>query len=142
MKNSPVALIDRKHRSQRGVSLVEALVAVVLLGVLGLGMAHALGRTMVASKFHKAQTLAVQGLRANLQTNGMAQGCPNAGQAVGDLDLVLGDNLRIDNVGRTCNVVPVAITVDGTTLNTVAVRLQYRVNAEELLGPGPLILGN
>lgn len=132
--------IDRQR--QRGVSLVEALVAMVLLGVAGLGMAHALGRTLVASKFHKAQSLAVQGVRADLQTNGMAQGCPNIGEATNSRDLTLGPALSIDDVSRTCRVIPVVVTLDGTALNTTAVQLQYAVRAETLLGPGILTLGN
>ncbi|QPF73521.1 hypothetical protein G8A07_11715 [Roseateles sp. DAIF2] len=132
--------IDKQR--QRGVSLVEALVAMVLLSVLGLGMAHALGRTMMASKFHKAQSLAVQGVRADLQTNGMAQGCPNAGETTSSRDLPLGPNLSIDDVNRTCRVVPVIVTIDNIERNTTSVQLQYEVRAETLLGPGTLTLRN
>jgi type II secretory pathway pseudopilin PulG len=123
--------------------MVESLVAVVLLGVIGLGMAHALGRTLVASKFHKAQSLAVQGLRAELQTAGMAQGCPASGSGSHSSSLSLGPDLSIDDVDKHCQVLPVTVSAPGgPSGSTRVVQLRYELSADTLLGPGTLTLEN
>lgn len=133
----------KARRHQRGVSMVEALVSMVLLGVIGLGLAHALGRTLVASKFHKAQSLAVQGLRAELQGAGMAQGCPASGSGRRSASLSLGPELSIDKVDKHCNVQAVTVrAAGGPSSATTVVQLRYELSADTLLGPGTLRLEN
>lgn len=133
----------RGRRQQRGLSLTEALVAMVLLGVVGLGMAHALGRTLVAAKYHKAQSLAVQGLRAELQRDGMALGCPSSGSASRSATLSLGSDISISQVDKHCRVSAVTVQApNGPSASTTLVHMRYELSADTLLGPGTLTLEN
>ncbi|WP_349743071.1 prepilin-type N-terminal cleavage/methylation domain-containing protein [Roseateles cavernae] len=136
-----MAGLNRK-RTQRGASLVEAMVAVLLLGVIGLGLVYALSRTLVAHKYHKAQSLAVQGIRAELQSAGLAGGCPASGTATRSSDLQLGATLSISDVQKTCIVTPVTVSIAGSSKSVTLAQVLYELDAETLLGPGTLTLRN
>lgn len=132
----------RRPRSQRGDALIEAMVAIVLLGVIGLGQVYAVGRAMVAQKYQKGQSLAVQGIRADLQGNGVANGCPASGNATVTSVLSLGTDLQLQGLQKTCTVTPVTLTVNGVAKATSLPIVQYAVEADTLLGPGTLTVGN
>jgi len=138
----------RRPRSQRGDALIEALVAIVLLGVIGLGQVYAVGRAMVAQKYQKGQSLAVQGIRADLQDKGVANSCPASGQATVTSSMTMGStltlsrNLQLPDMQKTCTVTPVTLTVNGVAKATSLPIVQYAVEADTLLGPGTLTVGN
>lgn len=133
----------RGQRRQQGGALLEALVAMVLLGVLGLGMTYALGRTMVASKHHRAQSLAVQSIRADLQRAGLANGCAPAGQSVQARSLQVGAARNLGNASKTCTVQQVQVAIGAAPPRSVTVaQVRYDFEAETLLGPGTLVLEN
>ena len=73
--------VPPRKRRQRGDALLESLIAMLLLTVICLALVLALGRSMVAQKYQKAMSLAVQGIRGTLQSSGMASGCPTGGSA-------------------------------------------------------------
>lgn len=59
-------------RRQRGDVLVEALIGVLLTGILGAGMAHIAARIAVGQHDAKIENLAVERLRNQLQSRGIA----------------------------------------------------------------------
>ncbi|MFY7863968.1 hypothetical protein [Roseateles sp.] len=122
--------------------MLEALVAIVLLGVIGLGQVYAVGRSMVAQKLQKAQSLAVQGIRADLQGKGVAIGCPSSGSATVNNDLNLGADLQITGVQKTCTVTGFTVSLNGASKPVNLPIVQFAVNAQTLLGPGMLTLGH
>lgn len=132
----------RAGRRQRGDALVESLIAIVLLGVIGLGMVFALGRTLVAQKFHKGQSLAVQGIRAELQRTGVANGCPISGNASQTGELVLSPAQTLSGVTKSCTITPVSVSVNGVQKNTQLPLVSYAVQSDTLLGPGTLTVSN
>ncbi|MCV2348507.1 hypothetical protein [Paucibacter sp. Y2R2-4] len=140
-KSSP-GRASQRRRSQRGDALIEALVATVLLGVIGLGQVYAVGRAMVAQKYQKGQSLAVQGIRADLQGNGVANGCPASGNATTNSVLTMGADLQLQGLQKTCTVTPVTITVNGVAKAASLPIVQYAVDADTLFGPGTLTVGN
>nr|WP_316639304.1 type II secretion system protein [uncultured Roseateles sp.] len=131
-----------QRRRQRGDALVESLIAIVLLGVIGLGLVFALGRTLVAQKFHKGQSLAVQGIRAELQSAGVASGCPVTGSASQTSDLVLSPAQTLSGVTKSCTITPVTVSVNGVLKNTQLPLVSYAVQSDTLLGPGTLMVSN
>lgn len=56
------------RQTQRGVSLVEAMVSVLLVGILGLGAAYATSRVLVTQRFAATQNLAILQVREYMQT--------------------------------------------------------------------------
>ncbi|WP_263535229.1 type II secretion system protein [Paucibacter sp. TC2R-5] len=132
----------RKPRQQRGDALIEAMVAMVLLGVIGLGLVYAVSRAMVAQKFQKGQSLAIQAIRADLQGNGVANSCPVSGNATVTSDLTLGTNLQLTGLQKTCTVTPVTVTINGVAKSTNLPIVRFAVDADTLLGPGTLTVTN
>lgn len=132
----------RASRKQRGDAMIEALIAVVLLGVVGLGLTFALGRTIAAQKFHKAQSLTVQGIRADVQSGGVASGCPATGNASQSKTLVLSPTVSVTGVTKECTVTPVTVSINGVDKAVTLTAVRYSVEAETLLGPGTLTLSN
>ncbi len=133
---------QRDERGERGDALVEALVAVVLLGVIGMGLVYAVGRAMTAQKFQKGQSLAIQAIRADLQNNGVAGGCPASGSATVTSTLSMGGSLQLPDLQKTCVVTPVTVTLNGVAKSTNLPIVRYAVEADTLLGPGTLTVTN
>jgi Tfp pilus assembly protein PilV len=134
--------INRGVRLQRGDALIEAMVAMVLLGVIGIGMVYAVGRAMVGQKYQKGQSLAVQSIRADLQSTGVANGCPVSGNATLTRDMTLSASLQLKDLAKTCTVMAVTVTVNGVAKSTNLPVVQYAVQADTLLGPGTLTVSN
>lgn len=133
---------ERVQSGQRGDALIEALVAVILLGVIGIALVYAVGRAMVAQKYQKGHSLAIQTIRADLQANGVAGGCPSSGQATVSSTLTMGSNLQLPDLQKTCTVTPVTVTLNGVAKTANLPIVRYAVEAETLLGPGTLTVTN
>lgn len=56
------------RQAQRGFSLIEAMVSIVLVAILGLGMTYAASRVLQVQRFATTQSLAVIQMREYLQT--------------------------------------------------------------------------
>ncbi len=122
--------------------MVEALIAMVLLGVIGLGLVYAVSRAMVAQKYQKGQSLAIQGIRADLQGAGVANGCPATGASTSTSNLSLGGNLQVTGVQKTCTIKAVTVTVNGVAKPASLPQVQYAADADTLFGPGTLTVSN
>lgn len=131
-----------RPRRQRGDALLESLIAMLLLTIIGLGLVLALGRSMVAQKYQKAMSLAVQGIRGTLQSSGVASGCPADGNATAAATLSLTSGPAADSVQKTCTVVAVTVTINGVAKTAKVPVVTYSVQAQTLLGPGTLKVGN
>ncbi|RQO58647.1 hypothetical protein DBR47_13230 [Paucibacter sp. KBW04] len=143
LKRYPKKFTLHSAQGQAGIALTEALISMVLLGIVGLGLVYALGRGLVAQKFQKAQSLAVQVIRADLQAQGVANGCPVAGNAVVNRpNLNLGNGVGLDGMTKTCRIAPVNINLGGVVREIQMTQVSYRVPAQTLLGPGTLLLSN
>jgi Tfp pilus assembly protein PilV len=131
---------------QRGDALLESLIAMLLLTViclaLVLALVLALGRSMVAQKYQKALSLAVQGIRGSLQSSGVASGCPATGTATATTTLVLSGSLSLEGVQKTCTVTTVTVSINGVAKTATVPRVTYSVQAQTLLGPGTLTVSN
>jgi type II secretory pathway pseudopilin PulG len=127
---------------QRGDALLESLIAMLLLTVICLALVLALGRSMVAQKYQKALSLAVQGIRGSLQSSGVASGCPPTGTATTTTTLVLSGGLSLEGVQKTCTVTTVTVSINGVARTATVPIVKYSVQAQTLLGPGTLTVSN
>ena len=80
------------RQTQRGVSLVEAMVSVLLVGILGLGAAYATSRVLVTQRFAATQNLAILQVREYMQTG---QAREIAGQQVSITESSQNDAIEI-----------------------------------------------
>lgn len=142
MARSTKPLRKVSAKQQRGDALIEAMVAMVLLGVIGLGLIYAVGRAMTAQKFQKGQSLAIQAIRADLQGNGVANSCPASGVATVTSNLTLGTNLQLTGLQKTCTVTAVTVTINGVAKSTSLPIVRFAIDADTLLGPGTLTVTN
>lgn len=128
---------------QRGIALVEALISMVLLGIVGLGLVYALGRSLVAQKYQKAQSLAVQTIRADLQNKGLADGCPTSGSNKQGRGGERSPNgFTLNGLNKACTIKAVTVNLAGVSKTTTMAQVQYELEAQTLLGPGTLLLRN
>ncbi len=67
--------VSTSRHKQKGMTLIEALVAAVLLGVIFLGLTYALSRAIVSQRYTETQSLWLQETRENLQGVGLERIC-------------------------------------------------------------------
>lgn len=132
----------KRLKTQRGLALSEALIALVLLGVIGLGLVYALGRGLVAQKYQKAQSLAVQSIRAEVQDKGLAAGCAPSGSSTVRQSNIMGDELYLGELRKDCSIGTVTVKVGALSAAVKLPSVSYQMQAETLLGPGTLIVKN
>jgi Tfp pilus assembly protein PilV len=130
-------------RRQRGEMLLEALIAALLLGVLGLGMTYAAARSASSQRIANAQNLAVGALRALLQTQDVAAGCHEGGAAEATLELQLAEGVRVGGVKQTCTVDDASVSVDGQAKSVKVPHMEFRAVDRDKFGSSePLLLRN
>ena len=111
--------------------LIEALVAIVVMTILGLGLVMSYGRGMVAQKSQRAQNLAASQMRALLQSPGTLCTAPPA-------TLTLGSGVTVPlTVNCSTRQVTVTTTGGGSAIVTVPV-VTLSVQNAALFGPGTL----
>lgn len=84
--------LDNKRISQQGLSLIEAMVAALLISILFLGLAHVLARSLVSQRYMNTHNLALLEIRERIQQSGEANFCSSPGSLswvgeVGDIQL-------------------------------------------------------
>ncbi len=126
---------------QHGVSLVEAMVAVLVLAILFAGLSHVLSRGLVAQRFAATQSLAVLEMRNGLQADGQGftaiceEGAtPNQLQLAGQV-----------TVGATCsNPETITVAIPGferdVTRRTLSLSTQSSSASQGLYGGDGVIL--
>lgn len=102
-----------KKRCQKGDAMLEALIGVVLMAVIGLGLAHTSARSINSQRYLNAQNLAVTEIRGQLQHQS---------------DLCNSESIAVPIAGRTVDFVPAC--------NSETVTLSYSING---LAPAPSI---
>jgi Tfp pilus assembly protein PilV len=93
-----------KTGHQRGASMIEALIASLLLSVLFLGLAHVLSRGLASQRFMNTQNLALLQIRENLQQSeqGIVPLCE--GEAPNQITVLSGISLNSSCAGGTIGI--------------------------------------
>lgn len=113
--------------------LLEALVAIVVMGVLGLGLVFTQARGMVAQKSQRAQHLAVTQMRALLQTPGTVCANPPA-------QLTLSPGVTAP-LSVSCSTRQVSLSATGVGAATATVPvITLSTQSSALFGPGTLTI--
>lgn len=134
-----------ERRQQRGEMLLEALVGMVLLGVLGLGLSYAGARVLVQQRYASTQDLALIQMRAALESQGLQALCPKA-----EVPLQIG-TVQLTATLECPPKPSVTVTVSGdlpamsTPITTVYTQMRYatpegNAQATQLLGSGSLVI--
>lgn len=141
MARSPC--IERSRSQQRGDMLLESLIAVVLVGFIGLGLVYVTARTAASQRTTNAGNLTVGALRSHLQTAGIAEGCPTEGTAKTTLSIAVAAGAQLESVEKTCTVQSSTVRI-GAMAKTVKVpHVRFEVTDAALLGSrDALQLGN
>ena len=126
-------------RIQQGLTLIESLIAALLLAILFLGLAYVLSRGIVSHRYTVVQSLALQEVRENLQQQGIYDICVD-GEAAAALTS-LPNNV---NVEVSCTTSDVTVDLPGLerTLETHELSLATAENntTESLFGGNGSVL--
>jgi Tfp pilus assembly protein PilV len=115
------------RKGNRGLSLIEGLISVLLVGVLGLGFAYVTITTSLSKKYMNTQGLTVNSMRYALQQGN----CTSNTLAVGG-----------SSVAVSCSTTPLNYTITSTTSGTTTSTtgtisvpvMQSNTTANSLLG--------
>lgn len=89
------------RHSQMGLSMLEALITMLLLAVIGIGIAFVAGRTMVAQRNASTQHLAVSQMREALKSGACDASAPTA----------IALNIASSTVNASCQSESIELTV-------------------------------
>lgn len=106
---------------QKGISLIEAMVAVLLLAILFLGIAHVLSRGLVSQRYMNTQNLALLEMRELLQDRNDAAafcGSPDDLTWVGSVSLTAGLGCATDTVTISIDGIAVDVTAQSIEIST------------------------
>ncbi|MDQ9092141.1 prepilin-type N-terminal cleavage/methylation domain-containing protein [Pseudoalteromonas haloplanktis] len=103
---------------QRGISLIEAMVAMLILAVLFLGIAQVLARGLVSQRYMNTQNLALLEMRERLQQSSETNLCTSPGSLnwVGSVSLTASCNES--EVTISAGGISVPVTAYSITLST------------------------
>ncbi len=103
---------------QRGISLIEAMVAMLILAVLFLGIAQVLARGLVSQRYMNTQNLALLEMRERFQQSNEINLCTNPGSLnwVGTVPLMA--NCNESEVTISAGGISVPVTAYSITLST------------------------
>ncbi|MES2532154.1 MAG: hypothetical protein V4636_14045 [Pseudomonadota bacterium] len=96
---------------QRGDAMLEALIAMVLLGVIGLGLSYAAARALNAQRYLNTQNLAVMQMRQTLQQTGVTALCAAAS---GPSAIIASQTFVLDRNCQSVSVNVAATLADGS----------------------------
>lgn len=137
------------HRTQRGDVLMEALIALLLTAILGLGLSYAASRVLAAQRYAMAHGIALAQMRNLLETVGVPGLCaassvpaltiaPTGGSAV---------QLPLETAGCTAENVSIAttsadlnLTLANAAITSLTLSTASTASADALLGAGTLVL--
>ena len=71
------------RRKQRGISLLEGLISVLLIAITGLGLAHVTAQSLAVQRYATTENQVLLGLREALLQDSNVTSVPVAGTAVG-----------------------------------------------------------
>ena len=137
-------------KMQRGDALLEALIGMLLLAVLGLGLAYAAGRAMNAQRYAAAHGIVLSEMRFAMEKTGIKTLCAGSGFAINP---ALADGSHPINLTipapTNCTPETIAVSVKNdasfpTSNVPIITRMQLSSPAGEtasaLLGPGVVTL--
>lgn len=145
------SLRGAQRRTQRGDALLEALIGMLLIAVLGLGLAYAAGRAMNAQRYVAAHGIVLSEMRFAMEKTGIKALCTGSGFAINP---ALADGSHPINLTipapTNCTAEAIAVSVkDDSSFPTNNVSIITRMQlstpsnnetAEALLGPGVVTL--
>lgn len=119
-------------KQQQGGSLIEAMISMLLVAVLGLGVAYATSKSLVAQRYTTTQNLTVMHLREYLQTR----------DADDKTFSIAGQNLSVTETPQPSSL---TVTVDGIatsskTLPQAATGISLSVSNDDLFGSNGTIV--
>lgn len=139
-----------KRSQQRGDMLLEALIGIVLLGLLGMGLSYAVARIVVQQRYANTQDLALGQMRHILETQGMQALCGGFVKAL-QLESPSASFSITPTVQCTSTAVMVTVPASGqlpaiaAPIDSVVTEMRYatpegNAQASQLLGSGSLVI--
>lgn len=127
---------------QRGSSLLEALVAILLMAIVGLAITYNLAKGTFQQGKLNAQTAVLNEIRGQVQSSGMNSNCSTAGTTTQTtIQLSNANSSALSTVTRSCSLSLMIVTVNGTSKTVLLPVVSYSVT-DDKLGSSSFILQN
>ncbi|GGI21676.1 type II secretion system protein [Oxalicibacterium faecigallinarum] len=145
--------INAPKNNQQGDALLEALVGMLLIAVLGLGLAYAAGRAMNAQRYAATHGIVLSEMRNAMEKTGIKTLCTGSGFTINPTLADGSHPIPALNIPAPTNCTPETITVSvrnsaggidtsfPTSNVSIITRMQLSTpTAESVLGPGVVTL--
>ncbi len=140
----PLDILNNTYRLQRqsGTSLLEALVAILLMAIVGLAITYNLAKGTFQQGKLNAQTAVLNEIRGQVQSSGMNSNCTTSGTTTQTtIKLSNANSSAQSTVTRSCSLSLMSITVNSTTKTVLLPVVSYTVT-DDKLGSSSFILRN
>jgi hypothetical protein len=139
-----LAILNNSHRllRQKGTSLLEALVAILLMAIVGLAITYNLAKGTYQQGKLNAQTAVLNEIRGQLQSSGMNSSCTTAGATTQTTVKLSNANSSAEStITRSCSLSLMSVSVNSSSKTVLLPVVSYTVT-DERLGSSSFILQN
>lgn len=120
----------RSRANQRGISLLEALISVLLIAITGLGLAHVTVQALAVQRYATTENQVLLGLREALLMEGSVNRVPVAGSELGFVRQPesLSVTVQVGSVDKTVNLQTETLSVTDDPGSLVGGDGQFRLD--------------
>jgi hypothetical protein len=127
---------------QHGTSLLEALIAILLMTIVGLAITYNLAKGTLQQGKLNAQISALNEIRGEVQSSGMNSNCTTTNSSTNTtIKLSTANSSAQSTLTRSCTLTQLSVTVSATTKTVLLPSVSYSVT-DSRLGASSLLLQN
>lgn len=131
-----------QFKKQSGIILLEAIIGILIMGILGTGLTYSLVRLVKAQRDNNVLVLVTKKMKQDITTNGMSTGCPTSGSSSSTQKVVFGN--QSFNQTINCTVQSFNVSINGISVAVSVPKIQYIYTSQNgmLGGQYPFAVGN
>lgn len=131
-----------QFRKQSGIILVEAIIGILIMGILGTGLSYSFVRLVKIQKDNNALVFVTNRIKQDVTTNVMATSCPASGSSSKTQKVAFGTQGFKQTIN--CTVQSFNVTVNGVSVAVTVPKIQYTYTSENnmLGGQYPFVVSN
>jgi len=131
-----------QYKRESGVMLLEAIVGILIMGILGTGLTYVFVKMVKTQRDNNALILVSNRMKQDVSMNGISSTCPSNGNSSFTQQVTVGNQNFSETI--TCSIQSFNVNVNGTSVAVSVPKIQYVYSSQSgMLGQKyPFVVGN